>query len=84
MNLRFMLRHICGLPQSTARAFFAAHSSRGGLGFIPLTDLKAAFTISCACLCLNSENEAIARMSERSILLATGKPTLEEAVECFR
>lgn len=81
MSLRLMLRHICSLPQTTSRAYFASPVSSGGLGFVPLVDLKAAFTISSVCVCLNSENKSIAQMAEHSICLATNKPTLGEAVE---
>lgn len=60
---------------------FSLPPAAGGLGFIPLTDIKAAFTVSCTCLCLNSKHGMIAQMIQNSVRLATNKPTLEDALD---
>jgi ribonuclease HI len=62
--LRRGLRHLLRLPQASSTAFFAAPTSRGGLGLLPLADMIAAVQVGHAWQMLHAPDptvQAIAR-----------------------
>ena len=57
------LRHLLRLPVNATSAFFYTPVSRGGLGFLPLTELHGALQVAHGWQMLNSPDPAIRRIA---------------------
>jgi len=57
------LRHLLRLPVNATSAFFYAPVSRGGLGFLPLTELHGALQVAHGWQMLNSPDPATRRIA---------------------
>uniref|UniRef100_A0AAV1VNX3 Uncharacterized protein n=1 Tax=Peronospora matthiolae TaxID=2874970 RepID=A0AAV1VNX3_9STRA len=61
------LRHLLRLPTSATTAFFYAPVSRGGLGFLPLTELHGALQVAHGWQMLHSPDTAIQRIARQQL-----------------
>ena len=61
------LRHLLRLPTSSTTAFFYAPVSRGGLGFLPLTELHGALQVAHGWQMLHSPDPAIQRIARQQL-----------------
>ncbi|KAH9141257.1 hypothetical protein AeRB84_014574 [Aphanomyces euteiches] len=65
------LQHLLRLPTTATNEFFYAPPTSGGLGFLPLDELRAASILAHACQMLNSPDDtiqAVAREQLRAVI----------------
>lgn len=82
-ELRKVVRTICNLPLNSSQEYIYAPRLLGGLGFSPLTDLRAAAIVAHCARLLDSDSSAVSDVARECMQEVTRTGTMHDAIEAI-